>query len=99
VHVLMPDLPGISMRLSEEALITGAVYPERVFPDLATTAYTFHVAVTAAGYADATLTVNIPIGATFPITVSPLLVHPRNLAQPDPAEVIPWSGAPILGHP
>ncbi|OLB36151.1 MAG: hypothetical protein AUH11_12010 [Acidobacteria bacterium 13_2_20CM_57_17] len=75
VPVLTADLPGISTRLAEGALIAGATYVERVFPDLATKAYTIHVAIVAPGYQDAILTVNIPIAATFPVLVPALVMR------------------------
>jgi len=75
VPVLTADLAGVTMRLADGALIAGTAYVERVFPDLATTPYTIHVAIIAPGYRDASLTVNIPIGATFPIVVAPLVMR------------------------
>jgi hypothetical protein len=75
VPVLTADLAGVTMRLADGALIAGAAYVERVFPDLATNAYTIHVAIIAPGYRDATLTVNVPIAATFPIVVAPLAMR------------------------
>src|SRR5437667_8409088 len=63
---LRADLPGISMRQADGALIAGAAYPELVLPDLATQAYSFHVLAIAPGYRDASLTVNIPAGSSLP---------------------------------
>jgi hypothetical protein len=75
VPVLTVDLPGVRVRLSNGALISGAAYVENVFPDLATQAYTIHIAILTPGYRDASLTVNVPIAAAFPVAVAPLILR------------------------
>jgi hypothetical protein len=75
VPLLTADLPGVTTRLADGALVTGAAQVERVFPDLATKAYTIDVAILTPGYRDASLKVNVPIAATFPVAVAPLVMR------------------------
>jgi len=72
---LRADLPRISMRQADGALIAGAAYPELVLPDLATQAYSVHVLAIAPGYRDASLTVNIPAGSSLPVAIAPLIMR------------------------
>jgi len=75
VPLLSADLPKLSLRVADGGLIAGAAYVEQVFPNLSTAPYTFHVAITAAEYDDATLTVNVPIAATFPVQETPVVMR------------------------
>src|SRR5882757_10051327 len=75
VPLLSADLPKLSLRVADGGLIAGAAYVEQVFPKLSTAPYTFHVAITAAEYGDATLTVNVPIAATFPVQETPVVMR------------------------
>jgi hypothetical protein len=61
--------------MAEGALVAGTAYVERVFPDLATKAYTVNVAVVAPGYQSGILTANIPIAATLPVGVAALVMR------------------------
>jgi hypothetical protein len=69
------DVPGISLRSTEDALIAGAAVVANVFPDAATKAYNFKLAVSAPGYRSATVPVAIPAGSTFPIFVPPVVMR------------------------
>jgi hypothetical protein len=73
--VLTTDLPKLSLRTASGALIAGAAYVEQVFPKLATTAYQFHVDISAEGYRDTTLTVNVPVGSSFPVITAPVVMR------------------------
>jgi hypothetical protein len=75
VPLLNADLPKLSLRAADGGLIAGAAYVEQVFPKLSTAPYTFHVAITAAEYGDATLTVNVPIASTFPVQEPPVIMR------------------------
>jgi len=72
---LSADLPIMSLRMADGGLIAGAAYVETVFPKLSSTAYTFHVEISAPGYQDVALTVNVPIAATFPVTLGPIVMR------------------------
>lgn len=77
VAAVSGDVPGVAVEVTNGALVSGAAYVDRVFPDLATKAYTIQVQINVAGYQSVNFVVNIPIAATLPLML-PALPLRRN---------------------
>jgi hypothetical protein len=74
--VITPDLPGLIVNFGGGALFAVAGYVDQAFPKLATTPYTVTLEIVAAGYRPASVTANVPIGATFPVELPPIKLRP-----------------------
>jgi hypothetical protein len=74
--VITADVPGLNVTFTDGALFAVYGYVDRVFPKLATTSYTVNLAITAPGYRPASVTVPIPVAATFPIVLSAIKMRP-----------------------
>ncbi|MFQ5813113.1 MAG: hypothetical protein ACE5I2_07985 [Anaerolineae bacterium] len=79
-----------------------AGHSEQAFPDLSSTSYTVDLVITADGYRQATLSVNVPQNASFPINVSahvqlrPLPIRIQGRVVENTTGRNPISGAKIL---
>ena len=74
--LITPDLPGLGVNLTDGALFAVTAYVKRVFPQLATTAYTVHLGIAASGYRPTSVTVPIPAGSTLPIALPAISMRP-----------------------
>jgi len=66
------DRPGLNVKVLPCGLYALSGYAAEVFPDLAVTAYTVHLTVTAPRYRTQVVTVNLPAGTTLPVVVPPV---------------------------
>ncbi len=81
VAAVSADVAGVAVQVTSGSLVSGAAYVDRVFPELATKAYTVQLQIHAAGYQSVQFVVNIPIAANLPLMlpVLPLRRDPVRL--------------------
>jgi hypothetical protein len=77
--VITTDVPGLHVNFTQGAFFAVTAYVNLAFPKLATTNYTVDVSVTARGYRPASVTVAIPVAATFPIIQPPIKLRPLSV--------------------
>ena len=73
--VLNADMRGMTLRVTEDALIGGAAVLSDVFPENATKAYSFTLTISATGYRTVTVPVAIAVGSVFPIAVPAIVMR------------------------
>jgi hypothetical protein len=95
-----PGSMKVQAKVIDGGLFCIAGYVEQVFPDLANTSYAVDLAVSAAGYSERSLTVNIPTNTTFPVSAPtimltrlPVRVQGRVVAETTTAD--PIAGATV----
>ena len=98
IQVDRPDLPTKTAGIGLFA-VTG--YSEQAFPDLSVMSYVVQLIVSAPGFRDQTVSVPIPVNATFPVPATsvalrrkPVTVQGRVVA--DSATRLPIAGAKIV---
>jgi hypothetical protein len=74
--VVTPDLPGVGVNMTDNALFALTGYAELVFPKLSTTAYVIHLQIVAPNYRPATVTVAVPAGSALPIVFRAINMRP-----------------------
>jgi hypothetical protein len=73
--VMNVDMRGITLRVTEDALIAGAAVLSEVFPENATKAYNFTLTLSAIGYRAVTVPVAVPIASTFPLVLPAIVMR------------------------
>jgi hypothetical protein len=69
---VVADRAGLTARVVDNSLFCLTGRPELLFPDLAHRGYTVQLTLSADGYLDTRLTVDIPQNARFPVQVPPV---------------------------
>jgi hypothetical protein len=75
-HGIGRAMPEIAIRVMDGGFYCLSGYLEHVFPPVPPVVYQVDIAVTAPSYRSASVTVVIPLGATFPIPVPDVLLRP-----------------------
>jgi hypothetical protein len=72
VEVARPDL---GTKTTANGLFAVTAYPDRSFPQLATTSYTVNLVLRAPGFRDFNVAATIPVNATFPVVIPPVAMR------------------------
>lgn len=85
----------IAVKTMSDGLFCLAGYAERVFPDHAVQAYAVLATFSAQGYADHTMTLNVPAAVPYPTIAPPVDLRPQPVVLT--GRVTDNTGAPIVG--